>query len=513
MSLTPAKADPMPLNKVISWIIKKRIHQIELFKNYPVEVQNELLMKMIRAAQYTDWGKMYDYKSIDSPDAYRRRFPVQSYEDLLPYIEQIKSGKQNILWHTEIKWFAKSSGTTSERSKYIPVSIEALEDCHFKGGKDMVSLYLNNYPQSEILKGKTLVIAGSKTSINNEEDNYIGDLSAIITDNLPFWAEMKRTPSLHITLMDNWEEKIEKMARETIREDVRVLSGVPSWTLVILKHVLEITGKKNIREVWPDIELFMHGGVNFSPYRKQFEKIIPGTMNYIESYNASEGYFGVADSLDGDDMLLMLDYGIYYEFIPMDRFEKGEMETVSLEEVETGVNYAMIITTNAGLWRYLIGDTVKFTSTFPFRIRVSGRTKHFINAFGEEVIIDNAEKALDKACEETGAVISEYTAGPVYMQDDDTGAHEWLIEFEKEPDSLDRFTEALDSELKKLNSDYDAKRTNDYTLKMPIVRPVPRHTFYQWLKSKNKLGGQNKVPRLVNSRRLIEELNRILETA
>ena len=502
----------MPLNTVISWIIKKRIYQIGLFKTYPIEVQEELLMRMVRAAQYTEWGKLHDFKSIDSPEEFRKRFPVQTYEDLLPYIERMKTGKQNILWQNEIKWFAKSSGTTSERSKYIPVSLEALEDCHYKAGKDMVSLYFNNFPDSEVLRGKTLVIAGSKTSISEDDENYIGDLSAIITDNLPFWVEIRRTPSMHITLMEDWEEKIDKIAKQTINEDVRVISGVPSWTLVILKHILEVTGKKNIREVWPKIELFMHGGVNFAPYKKQFEKLIPGTMNYLESYNASEGYFGIEDQLNSDDLLLMLDYGIYYEFIPMDKFDKDNLQTISLNEVKIGVNYALVITTNSGLWRYLIGDTIVFTSTSPFRIKVSGRTKHFINAFGEEVIIENAEKALQKACDETKAIINEYTAGPVYMDDNNTGAHEWLIEFEKEPDNLGRFVDALDIELRNLNSDYDAKRTNDFTLKRPLVHIVPKGVFYSWLKSKNKLGGQYKIPRLVNSRWLIEEIKELLVT-
>ena len=499
----------MALNPVISWIANKRIYQIGLFKEYPIEVQEELLMRIIRGAQYTEWGKMHDFKSINSPQEFRNRFPVQTYEDLLPFIERMKTGKQNILWHNEIKWFAKSSGTTSERSKFIPVSLEALEDCHYEAGKDMVALYFNNFPESEVLRGKTLVIAGSKTSINDEEDNYIGDLSAIITDNLPFWVEMRRTPSMHITLMDDWEEKIDKIVMQTINEDVRVISGVPSWTLVVLKRVLEITGKKNIREVWPKIELFMHGGVNFTPYKKQFEKLIPGTMNYLESYNASEGYFGIEDRLDSDDLLLMLNYGIYYEFIPMDRFDKNDMKTISLNEVEPGVNYALVITTTSGLWRYLIGDTIKFTSTHPFRIKVTGRTKHFINAFGEEVIIDNAEKALQKACSETNAIINEFTAGPVYMDENETGAHEWLIEFEKDPDNLDRFVQELDNELKNINSDYDAKRTNDFTLKLPIVHSLPNGVFYRWLKSKDKLGGQFKIPRLVNSRWFIEELKEL----
>jgi hypothetical protein len=500
----------MALNSVLSWFVKKRIHQIELFKKYPIEVQDELLLRLIKSAQYTEWGNQYGYKDITSVEDYKSRFPVQRYADVLPYVLRMQKGRQNLLWPNEIRWFAKSSGTTSGKSKFIPVSYESLEECHFKGGKDLLSLYFDSNPEAEAHKGKTLVVGGSKYDIKNSDGAYIGDLSAIIMDNLPIWVELKRTPSLDIALLDDWEEKLEKMARFTLSEDVRVLSGVPSWTLVLLKRILEITGKENIREVWPNIELFMHGGVNFAPYRQQFENIISGRMNYAESYNASEGYFGIQDRLHSDELLLMLDYGIYYEFVEMGEWDKKEPKTLSLEEVKKGVQYAIVITTNGGLWRYMLGDTIEFTSLFPFRIRVSGRTSHFINAFGEELIIDNAERAIEKATNQTGAIINEYTAGPVYMSEGNTGAHEWLIEFEKMPHNMDEFIDVLDTELKNLNSDYEAKRTNNFTLQLPIVNALPKGVFHEWLKSKNKLGGQHKVPRLSNSRSFIEELQEIL---
>lgn len=499
----------MALNSVISWFVKKRIHQIELFKKYPIEVQDELLMRLVRSAQHTEWGVKHNYKDIKNAQEYRNRFPVQRYEDVLPYVLRMQEGRQNLLWANEIKWFAKSSGTTSGKSKFIPVSHESLEECHFKGGKDLLSLYFESNPNADAHKGKTLVIGGSKTDIKYGDGSYIGDLSAILMDNLPIWVELKRTPSLEVALLDDWEEKLDKMARLTISEDVRVLSGVPSWTLVLLKRILEITGKQNIREVWPNIELFMHGGVNFSPYRQQFENLISGQMSYAESYNASEGYFGIQENLHSDELLLMLDYGIYYEFIPSGEWDKDDPKTISLAEVEIGKQYAIVISTNAGLWRYMVGDTVTFTSTRPYKIKVSGRTKHFINAFGEELIIDNAERAIEKAANETGAIINEYTAGPVYMSDDETGAHEWLIEFEHQPSSLDKFRKVLDDELKNLNSDYEAKRTNDYTLKQPVIGCIPKGVFHEWLRRNGKLGGQHKIPRLSNSRLFIEELKEI----
>jgi len=487
--------------------MKKRMHQIELFMKYPHDVQAEWLMKLINAAQNTEWGKSYDYKSIRNRETFKKRVPVQDYEGIKPYVKRLMDGEQNILWNTEIKWFAKSSGTTSDKSKFIPVSQESLEECHYRGGKDMLSIYCSNYTDTLLFDGKGLAMGGSHSVISVDNESYYGDVSAIIMQNLPYWAEFIRTPNLEIALMNEWEEKLNKMADATINENVTSLSGVPSWTLVLLRYILEKTGKKNIHEVWPNLEVFFHGAVSFSPYREQFRAIIsPSKMHYLETYTASEGFFGIQDQRNSQELLLMLDYGIYYEFMPMEEDGKEYPQTLSLSEVKTGVNYALIISTNAGLWRYKIGDTVQFTSLNPFRIKISGRTKHFINAFGEELIIDNADKALKIACHKSGAVIKEYTAAPVYFSDMSSGAHEWLIEFEKTPDNLDYFTEALDNALKSLNSDYEAKRYKNMALRMPLVKSIPHNTFYNWLKSKNKLGGQYKVPRLSNERNYVEEI-------
>ncbi len=497
----------MIINSLVSWLMKKRMHQIELFMKYPHDVQAEWLMKLINAAQNTEWGKSYDYKSIRNRETFRKRVPVQDYESIKPFVQRLMAGEQNLLWNTEIKWFAKSSGTTSDKSKFIPVSLESLEQCHYRGGKDMLSLYCSNYPETELFSGKGLAMGGSHSVISVDNESYYGDVSAIIMQNLPYWAEFIRTPNLEIALMNEWEEKIKKMADATMSENVTSLSGVPSWTLVLLRYILEKTGKKNIHEVWPNLEVFFHGAVSFTPYREQFKAIIPSSkMHYLETYTASEGFFGIQDQKNSQELLLMLDYGIYYEFMPMEEEGKEDPETLSLSEVKIGVNYALIISTNAGLWRYKIGDTVQFTSLNPYRIKISGRTKHFINAFGEELIIDNADKALKVACEKSDAVIKEYTAAPVYFTGNETGAHEWLIEFEKAPDNLDYFTEALDNALKSLNSDYEAKRYKNMALRMPLVKPMPQGTFYNWLKSKNKLGGQYKVPRLSNERKYVEEI-------
>jgi hypothetical protein len=489
--------------------MKKRFHQIELFMKYPHEVQSEWLKRLISSAGNTEWGIKYEYKSINNPEIFRERIPINDYESMKPFIARLRRGEQNILWHSEIKLFAKSSGTTSDRSKYIPVSQEALEECHYKGGKDMLSIYCSNHPETLLFDGRGLAMGGSHniTEINNEI-YYDGDLSALIVQNLPYWAEFIRVPKKSVALMDEWEKKIEKMATDTIDHNVTNILGVPSWTLLLLRRILEITGKKNIMEVWPNLEVFFHGGVKFSPYRKQFDDIIsnPG-MNYMDTYNASEGFFGLQDRTDSEDLLLMLDYGIYYEFIPMDSFHDDQPKTLLLNEVEKGVNYAMVISTNGGLWRYVVGDTIRFTSLVPFRFTFTGRTKNFINAVGEEVIEDNALKALSIACEKCKAEISEFTAAPIYFQNDtDTISHEWLIEFERSPDTIDYFSETLDNALKSINSDYEAKRYHNMVLSPPIVREMPRNTFYRWLKRKNKLGGQYKVPRLSNERKYVDEI-------
>ena len=500
------------VNSIFTWIMKKRMHQIELFVKYPHDVQEEWFQSLISSAQHTEWGKIHGYSSIYNRRQYKERVPLQNYDTLKPYIEKMLSGKQNILWPSEIKWFAKSSGTTSDRSKFIPVSEESLEECHFKGGKDLLTLYCNNRPDTKIFTGKCLVLGGSH-QINqlNTESSY-GDLSAVLIKNLPFWAEFYRTPEMSITLMDNFEEKVEKMARATIDVNVTNLSGVPTWNIVLAKRILEITGKNNLLEVWPNLELYFHGAVNFTPYREQFKKLIPSDqMYYLETYNASEGFFGIQDQANSEEMLLMLDYGIYYEFLPMENIGDENPKTLELDEVELNKNYALIISTNAGLWRYMIGDTIKFTSLDPFRIRITGRTKHFINAFGEELIIDNAENGLTKACHETGAIIRDYTAGPIYFKGNEAGGHEWIIEFEKMPDDIERFTDSMDQTLREINSDYDAKRYKDMALRRPLVHVAPEGTFYKWMKSRGKLGGQHKVPRLANDRIFLDDILMVMK--
>ena len=495
------------LNSVISWFLKQRVSQIEYFKENPHEAQNDLLFELLQKAKDTEWGRKYDYASIKDFKTYQERVPIQDYEQVKPWIERLRKGENNLLWPTEVKWFAKSSGTTSDKSKFIPVSNEALEDCHFRGGKDMLSIYCNNRPDTEVFSGKGLVMGGSHSVSEFNSNSYFGDISAILVQNFPFWAQLLRTPDLSIALMDNWEEKLDKIANATITENVTNLSGVPSWNLMLLKRILEMTGRKNILEVWPNLELFIHGGVSFAPYREQFKKIIPSDqMWYMETYNASEGFFGIQDQAHSREMLLMLDYGIFYEFLPLDELESENPRVLSIDQVETDTNYALLISTNAGLWRYMIGDTIQFTNTNPYRIQISGRTKNFINAFGEEVIIDNAEKALDAACQETGAVVSEYTAAPVFLEDNNSACHEYLIEFEKEPDDLDKFTKVLDKTLQNINSDYEAKRTADILLKKLKVTSLPKGTFFRWLKSKGKVGGQNKIPRLFNNRKYVDEI-------
>ncbi|MFO7923981.1 MAG: GH3 auxin-responsive promoter family protein [Bacteroidales bacterium] len=498
----------MPLiNSLVSWFNASRMHQIDFLKKHPEDVQRETFLKLLSSARETEYGRKYDFRSVGSEKEFKSIVPLQGYEDIKSFVDRLRNGEKDILWPGETKWFAKSSGTTSDKSKFIPVSIEALEECHFRGGKDILAIYTNNNPGTRIFSGKGLTIGGSHQVNNYNNQSFYGDLSAILLENTPFWVSFIRTPATKIALMEKWEEKLEKAYEATLNENVTNMAGVPSWILVFLKYILEKTGKNNILEIWPNLELFIHGGISFLPYREQFEKLIPSpSMNYLETYNASEGFFAIQDQPDRDDMLLMLDYGIYYEFIPMDQIDQDQPETLSVGEVEKCKNYALVISTNGGLWRYIIGDTIIFTSLYPHKIKVSGRTKHFINAFGEELIIDNAENALKTACRKTSAVISEYTAGPVFMSDTDKGTHEWLIEFEKEPENMEFFKTMLDNALQSLNSDYEAKRYKDITLDPPRVHSVKKGLFYQWLKEKGKLGGQNKVPRLANNRQYLDEL-------
>ncbi len=498
---------PIPLvNSIASWFLKKRIHQMELFIKYPHEVQFELLRNLISKAKHTEIGKEYDFAGIKNYKTFAERVPVQDYEDYTENIERSRQGESNIYWPTPINWFAKSSGTTNAKSKFIPVSDDSLESCHYAAGKDLLCMYLNNNPQSQLFTGKSLRLGGSKEIYKNNGTSY-GDLSAILIDNMPFWAEFSSTPSNEVSLMHDWEFKMQAIVNETRKEKVTSLAGVPSWMLVLLNNVLETTEKQNLFEVWPSLEVYFHGGVSFDPYAPQYQKILPkDDFRFYEIYNASEGFFACQDRNDSKEMLLMLDYGVFYEFIPMDTYNSPEQKIIPLAEVETGVNYAIIITTNAGLWRYRIGDTVRFTSTKPYRIKVSGRTKHHINVFGEELIIENAESALKKASLVTNCEIVDYTVAPVFMEGREKGAHEWIIEFKTAPKDLEIFTRQLDLALQEINSDYEAKRYNNMTLNMPTVHEARDGLFYDWLKKNDKLGGQHKIPRLSNSRAYVEEL-------
>ena len=502
------------INSILTWVMQKRIHQIELFIKYPHEVQEELFKKLIQTAKHTEFGKQFDFSSIQNYQQFQERIPIHTYEKTFPYIDRLMKGEQNILWPSEIKWFSKSSGTTNARSKFIPVSQESLDDCHFKGGKDLLSIYVNNFPETKLFDGKGLAVGGSHqiNELDPSATSYYGDVSAVIMQNLPPWAQFIRTPSLETALMGNWEEKIEKLARETIRENVTNIAGVPTWTVLLIQRVTNMAMKKNILEVWPNLEVFFHGAVAFAPYRTLFQSIIPSDkMRYWETYNASEGFFGIQDETNSEALLLMLDYGIFYEFIPMEEIEKENPKAVPLSEVELDKNYAMVISTNSGLWRYNIGDTIKFTSKFPYRIKISGRTKHFMNAFGEEIIVENAETAITRACEITGAVIDNFTAAPVYLKEGKKGRHEWIIEFKVPPTDPDEFTRVLDDTLRAINSDYDAKRAHNLALVEPKVHSAGEGTFYNWMKRRGKLGGQNKVPRLANSREYVDEILKMME--
>ncbi|PKW29379.1 GH3 auxin-responsive promoter family protein [Flavobacterium lindanitolerans] len=494
------------INSVATWILKKRIHQIELFLKYPNEVQEELLLNLIRTAEQTVIGKQYDFSSVKSYQEFTERVPVSTYEDLEPLIERTRKGEQNVFWSTPIKWFAKSSGTTNAKSKFIPVSTEALENCHYKAGKDLLSLYLNNNEESQLFTGKSLRLGGSK-QLYEDNNTFFGDLSAILIDNMPIWAEFSSTPSNKVSLMSEWETKIPAIINETIHENVTSFAGVPSWMLVLMNKTLEATGKSNLLEIWPNLEVYFHGGVSFEPYREQYKKILPSSeFQYYEIYNASEGFFAIQDLNNSSDLLLMLDYGIFYEFIPMDTFGTPEQKTIRLSEVELGKNYAIVITTNAGLWRYMVGDTVRFTSLNPYRIRVSGRTKHHINVFGEELIVENTDKAIAKACKITNTEVIDYTVAPVFMEGKEKGAHEWMIEFKNAPENISHFRQVLDDTLQSLNSDYEAKRHNNMTLNPLIINVARTNLFYDWLKEQDKLGGQHKIPRLSNQRNYLEEL-------
>jgi hypothetical protein len=498
------------VNSILVRSLKKRISQIDRFLNHPIEVQNEWFTYLIGKGRDTEWGKAHGYESIQTIREYQNQVPIQDYNSLKPFIDRAIKGEKNVLWPGETKWFAKSSGTTQDKSKFIPVTRETLETCHYKGGKDLISFYMQYKPDSRMFTGRGLVLGGSSEINQFNNQSYWGDLSSIIIDNLPFWAEFHRTPSKKITLMPEWEKKLEAMAMATVDQDVTTLAGVPSWTLVLLQKVLQMKNAKTISEVWPNLETYTHGGVSFLPYKKQFDEImnLPG-LSYMETYNASEGFFGLQDvygeAYEGS-LLLMLDYGIFYEFLPVEELESDFPKAITLDEVELGKNYVLLITTNSGLWRYNIGDTIMFTNLHPFRFRITGRTQQHINVFGEELMVDNTEKAIQLASAEHDCIVTDYTGCPVFMEGQNQGGHEWAIEFSKEPDNLEGFVRSFDRALQSLNSDYEAKRYQDLILRPPIVHKLAPGTFYNWLKKKGKLGGQNKVPRLSNSRKYVDEI-------
>ncbi|EHO14834.1 GH3 auxin-responsive promoter family protein [Myroides odoratimimus] len=494
------------INSIASWILKKRIHQIDLFRKYPNEVQNDLFLNLMKTNEKTILGKQFGYDSIKSYGDFAERVPLFKYEEFEPYIERARQGENNIFWPEPIRWFAKSSGTTNAKSKFIPVSNEALENCHYKAAKDLLCLYLNNNEDSQLFTGKSLRLGGSK-QLYEDKNTFFGDLSAILIDNMPFWAELSSTPSNKTSLMSEWESKMNAIIKEVRNENVTSFAGVPSWMLVLLNRIIQETGRGDLLELWPNAEVYFHGGVSFEPYKDQYKKLLPSDrFRYYEIYNASEGFFAIQDQNDCNELLLMLDYGIFYEFIPMDTFGTSNQKIIPLSEVEIGKNYALVITTNAGLVRYLIGDTVRFTSLLPYRIKITGRTKHFINVFGEELMIENTDRALAKTCIELNAEVAEYTVAPIFMEGKEKGAHEWVVEFSKAPDNLQLFSEVLDKNLQALNSDYEAKRTNNMTLNPLVFHSARKNLFYDWLKNNNKLGGQHKIPRLSNERTLLEEL-------
>ena len=501
---------PIPLiNSIASWFLKKRMHQIELFIKYPNEVQQDVLNGLIDSAKDTFIGKKFDFSSINCYKDFSEKVPVFSYEEFSDKIELARKGENNIFWSSKIKWFAKSSGTTNAKSKFIPVSDESLQDCHYAAGKDLLCMYLNNNPNSQLFTGKSLRLGGSKSPYE-KNGTFYGDLSAILIDNMPFWAEFSSTPSNRISLMEDWDKKIDKIISESLNENVTSLAGVPSWMLVLLNRILEKSEEKYISDLWPNLEVYFHGGVSFKPYLNQYMDIInKESMQFYEIYNASEGFFAIQYENNSNELLLMLDYGIFYEFIPMKVYGTKNEKIIPLYEVEKDVNYAILITTNAGLWRYKIGDTVKFTSTSPYKIIITGRTKHYINVFGEEVIIENTDNVINKLSSKYDLQIIDYTVAPVFMNKNKKGAHQWFIEFKKPPSKKINLSEVIDHELRQENSDYDAKRFNSFTLKKPEVIISKKGVFLKWLEINNKLGGQNKIPRLSNERKFIESLMKL----
>jgi hypothetical protein len=487
--------------------MRQRMNRIRWFMENPLDAQALVFSDLINSASDTVWGNFYNYKGIQSYDSFKGAVPLQDYESLKPYINRSIKGERDVLWPGKTKWFAKSSGTTSDRSKYIPITKEALQDCHYQSGRDVMTIYLENFQERGLFAGKGMVMGGSYSMHALNEDAVCGDLSAILMQNMPIIGEIYRVPKLDVALMDDWEEKLERLVEETQDEPLTNISGVPSWTLVFLRKALEKAGCSDVSELWPDLELFVHGGVSFTPYREAYKEMNSmGRMNYLEVYNASEGFISIQDQPDRDDMLLLLDNGIFYEFIPLNAKGEEKDRIVDLSGVEKGVVYAVVISTNGGLWRYQLGDTIEFIDLNPYRIKVSGRTKHFINVFGEELMVWNTDKALNEVCLKHQSTVRDYTVAPIFMEEGSKGGHEWLVEFDKEPKDLQAFVNDLDDALMSVNSDYAAKRSYDLALEKPKLHVLRPGSFDHWLKSKGKLGGQHKVPRLSNSREYLEDI-------
>jgi hypothetical protein len=495
------------LNNIMRYILSKRMRRIRYFSAHPKEVQSALLSQFVNSAQDTEWGRMHDFKRIKNGQHFAHNIPIQDYESLKPFINRMMHGENNVLWAGQVKWYSKSSGTTNDKSKFIPVTISNLKTCHLKGCWDASALIYNTRPDTQGFAGKMLIMGGTYESFEPYPQTRFGDVSALMLRHLPAVGSYIYAPTLDIAIMPNSEEKIERMAQALIKEDMRSIGGVPTWTVVLLRRILEITGKNNILDVWPNLQVYIHGGVSFTPYRETFKQLIPkDDFTYWEIYNASEGYFATQCEYGADDMLLLLNNGIYYEFLPESEWYSKNPIAIPLSDVEVGKHYAPVITTNSGLWRYVPGDTVLFTSINPYKIKVSGRTKQFVNAFGEEVMVANTDKALAETCASMGAQASEYTVAPVYFKGKNKGGHEWVVEFEREPPDMEAFNNTLDANLQKINSDYEAKRFKNMAMERLSLNPVPRGTFYSWLKTKGRYGGQSKVPRLANNRQYVDDI-------
>lgn len=495
------------LQSILPYWFKQRLPAIYQWMVQPYEQQTQIFVQLIRQAQSTIWGKQYTYHKIKNINTFKQIVPIQDYESLKPYITRMLKGESNILYPNTIKWFAKSSGTTSDKSKYIPVSQAALYSNHFRGARDIMALYCLHFPDNQLYSGKGFVLGGSHQLHQLQSQIRVGDLSAVLMQNTPTIGRLFRSPPLSIALMDNWEQKLEQMTQIALQQNITHLAGVPTWTILLIKQILARTGETDIRTIWPNLELYIHGGVSFTPYQSQFNAFTRNEkIRYLETYNASEGFFAIQEHPARNDMLLLVGHGIFYEFMPLEELEKSHPKTLQLNEVEVNTHYALIISTNAGLWRYQVGDTIQFTSLLPYRIRVTGRIKHFINAFGEELMVHNTDRAVADTCQQMNCQIKEYTVAPLHFSKKHIGTHEWLIEFEQLPLDINLFTQLLDKNLQKLNSDYEAKRFQDLAMCLPKIQVLPPNTFYKWLKSKGKLGGQHKVPRLANHRKYIDDI-------